>query len=126
MPYIYENAEKLIGEDTVDTKQCVALIQHYTKAPHTMLWRKGDEVKGNITLKTGTAIATFVDGKYKNHSHGNHAAFYVGQNSAGIWVVDQWSGLKTINKRLLRYKGVDKTGHYVTPSNNGDAFSVIQ
>lgn len=77
-------------------------------------------------LKKGTAIATFVNGKYPNHGTGNHAAFYVGQDAAGIIVVDQWSASGTIRKRRLPFLGKDKNGNFITPSNNGDAFSVVE
>ena len=74
----------------------------------------------------GTAIATFVEGKYQNHGTGNHAAFYISQDAVGIWVVDQWSTSGTIRKRQLRFKGRNKDGTFIDPSNNGDAFSVIE
>lgn len=44
---------------------------------------------GNKSLSPGTAIATFVNGRYPNRPHGNHAAFYLGQDAGGIYVVDQ-------------------------------------
>lgn len=126
MPYVYENAEELEGGVSVGTRQCVALVKHYTNAPPSSLWREGEVVKGNLALKKGTVIATFVNGKYQNLSHGNHAAFYLSQNTHGIDVVDQWSSSKTVRRRLLAFKGKDKGGKYVTPSDNGDAFSVVE
>lgn len=127
MPYVYADAEKLVGNDPVGTKQCVALIQKYTSAPQTSLWQEGDKVRGTAGIAVGTAIATFVDGKYQSKSTGNHAAFYLSQDATGIWVVDQWSSSGTIRKRLLRFKGKTADGTaYTDPSNNGDAFSVIK
>jgi hypothetical protein len=126
MPYIYSDAEKLASKPPVGTKQCVALIKEYTSAPQTVMWKEGKPVKGNLLLAKGTAIATFVDGKYPNHASGNHAAFYISQDAVGIWVVDQWSASKTIQKRRLTFKGQDKNGKFLSPSNNGDAFSVIE
>lgn len=126
MPYVYEDAEKLVDQDVVGTKQCVALIKEYTNAPSASLWKEGAVVKGNLLLKKGTAIATFVGGKYQNHAHGNHAAFYIEQSAGGIYVVDQWSAIDTIKRRLLPFRGQDKNGKYILPSGNGDAFSVIE
>ena len=126
MSYVYSEAENLEKLPAVGTKQCVALIKQYAKAPQTSLWKEGDAVKGNLTLKKGTAIATFIKGKYPNGGTGNHAALYIGQDSIGIWVIDQWSASGTIRKRCLTFKGKDKGGNYLTPSNNGDAFSVIE
>ncbi len=126
MPYIYAEAESLVKLPSVGSKQCVALIKQYTMAPQTSLWEEGKAVKGELTLQKGTAIATFVKGKYPNGGTGNHAAFYIGQDTIGIWVVDQWSGSGTIRKRCLTFKGKDKNGNFIDPSNNGDAFSVIE
>ena len=126
MAYVCEHVEDLVGKPPVGTKQCVALIKEYTKAPASSLWKEGVRVKGDTLLKKGTAIATFVDGKYPNAFTGNHAAFYVSQDVNGIWVVDQWSASGTIRKRMLGFKGMNADGTYVSPSNNGDAFSVIE
>jgi len=126
MPYVYSEAENLAKLPTVGTKQCVALLKQYAKAPPASLWKEGKSVKGNLNLAKGTAIATFVSGKYPNHGTGNHASFYIRQDAIGIWVVDQWSTSKTIQNRRLAFKGKDKTGQFVDPSNNGDAFSVVE
>lgn len=126
MAYVYDKAEELAGKTPVGTKQCVALVKEYAGAPQTSLWKEGARVKGDKTLKKGTAIATFVDGKYQNRSTGNHAALYLSQDAAGIWVIDQWSTSGTIRKRQLSFRGTKPDGTYVNPSNNGDAFSVIE
>lgn len=126
MPYIYQEAEILEKLPTVGNKQCVALIRQYAKVPPASLRKEGKVAKGDQSLKKGTAIATFVNGKYPNHGTGNHAAFYISQNAAGIMVVDQWSLSGTVRKRRLAFLGKDKDGNYSTPSNNGDAFSVIE
>lgn len=83
---------------------------------------------GNATIKPVTAIATFVKGRYPNHSHGNHAALYVGQGVDGIYIADQWkaNGKTEISVRLIRSLGKDKKGNYVRASNNADAFFVIE
>lgn len=126
MPYVYENPESLEGDKLVGTHQCVALVKEFARAPATALWREGATVKGNLLLKKGTVIATFVDGKYPNKSTGNHAALYVSQDASGITVVDQWTGAGLIQMRVLSFKGKDKKGNLINPSSNGDAFSVVE
>lgn len=84
------------------------------------------EVKGTLPLREGTAIATFVDGRYPNRASGNHAALYVGQDAGGIYVIDQWSKVNKIQARKLPFLGKDKQGNWANPSNNGDAFSVVE
>src|SRR4051794_40908216 len=110
MPYIYAKVEELDATELVGTHQCVALLQHYATVPHTSSLAQGDKVLGNSKIAKGTAIATFVDGKYPNKSSGNHAAFYVSQDAGGIWVVDQWkhpSKLK-VEKRYIKAQGKNK------------------
>lgn len=128
MSYIYPKAAELKGQSVVGSRQCVALVQEYAGAPITSAWRQGEAVFGNITLKPGTAIATFVDGRYPNRAHGNHAALYLRQASNGIFVADQWKAdNKTeISVRLIRSLGKDKRGNFIQPSDNADAFLVIE
>ncbi|WP_338846680.1 BPSL0067 family protein [Massilia sp. W12] len=128
MPYIYADVDNLQNTDKVGSKHCVALIQHYTDAPNTRDWSEGQVVMGSSGLAKGTAIATFVAGRYPNHSSGNHAAFLLSVESNGIWVMDQWkddASKPKVSKRFLRKKGKDKNGKFIDPSNNADAYSVI-
>lgn len=129
MPYVYSMADDLQGTDKVGSKQCVALLQHYAKLPNTSTWKQGEAVFGQFTLAKGTAIATFVDGKYKNLPTGNHAAFYLSQDAGGIWIMDQWASdtiKPKVSKRYVKKKGKLASGQYVSPSNNADAYSVIE
>ena len=50
-------------------------------------------VKGNMSIRPGTAIATFDrDGHYGNHTDGrSHAAIYLGQDAERIHVIEQWN-----------------------------------
>jgi hypothetical protein len=128
MSYVYAKVDDLDGKPLVGSKQCVAIVQVYANAPNTSQWTQGVQAKGNTQLAKGTALATFVDGKYPNLSHGNHAALYVSQDASGIWVMDQWAGdakKPTISKRRMKFKGMSGTS-YVDPSNNGDAMYVIE
>lgn len=129
MSYVYSKVDELDQSDLVGSHQCVALIQHYAKAPHTSTWKEGKAVKGNLMIQKGTAMATFVNGKYPNQAHDNHAALYVSQDAGGIWVIDQWKGdpkKPKASKRYLLSKGKWKDGKYIDPSNNADAFSIIE
>ena len=128
MAYHYSNVDALDGSSLVGSHQCVAIVQVYAHAPVTSKWKQGVQVRGQNSLRKGTAIATFENGKYPNKAYGNHAALYVSQDLKGIWVMDQWGGdpnKPTISKRLLGFKG--KAGaEYKDPSNNGDAMYVIE
>lgn len=128
MPYIYTRVDELEKATMVGNHQCVALVREYAGAPHTLAWRQGEAVLGSSLIRKGAAIATFVDGRYANRSYGNHAAIYMGQIPSGILVMDQWAGKRqgVISSRTLRAKGKHKNGLYIDPSNNADAFFVIE
>ena len=129
MTYIYNNVESLDKTELVGTHECVALVQHYAKAPHTSMWKAGKAVKGDFSVIKGTAIATFVNGEYPHKAYGNHAALYLSQEAGGIWVIDQWKGdpnKPQVSKRFIRSQGKNKAGDFNNPSNNADAFSVIE
>ncbi|MGK5017367.1 BPSL0067 family protein [Janthinobacterium sp. HLS12-2] len=52
----------------------------------------------------------------------------MGQTLDGIIVMDQWSGKRpgVVTSRTLRSKGQYKNGLHIDPSNNADAFFVIE
>ncbi|WP_228895715.1 BPSL0067 family protein [Pseudoduganella aquatica] len=128
MPYTYSKVDDLQKTDMVGSHQCVALVQVYAGAPSTLAWRKGDDVVGNAAIKKGTAIATFIDAKYPNRSTGNHAAFYLKDGVGGIYIMDQWKtkpGGK-VSSRFIPRLGKDKKGRFIRPSNNADAYSIIE
>jgi hypothetical protein len=129
MSYVYSKVDDLEDTDKVGSKQCVALLQYYTNIPQTGFWKEGKLVLDDLFLAKGTAIATFVNGKYQSFSTGNHAAFYISQDTGGIWVMDQWANDTTkpkVSKRYIRKKGKFPSGAYVDPSNNAEAYSVIE
>ncbi|UTY55908.1 BPSL0067 family protein [Massilia sp. erpn] len=128
MSYVYPKAADLAGQPVVGTRQCVALVQEYAGAPTTPHWRQGEAILGNQMLRTGTVIATFVKGRYANRAHGNHAALYVRQIASGIVVADQWKADKKteISVRIIRSLGKDRAGNFIQPSDNADAFFVIE
>jgi hypothetical protein len=129
MSYVYAKVDDLDGTDKVGSHQCVALVQHYAKVPPTGSWTEGDAVLGNLKVVKGTAIATFVDGKYKSLPSGNHAAFLVSQDAKGLWIMDQWNNDKVkpkVSKRYVTRKGKDAKGNFIDASNNVDAYAVIE
>jgi len=128
MSYTYTKVSDLENSEMVGNHQCVALVRKFAGAPATLAWRQGSAVLGNNSLKKGTAIATFVNGKYANKSSGNHAALYMGQTPDGILIMDQWKNKrdKFVTSRTIHSKGKTKSGAYFRPSDNADAFFVIE
>ena len=129
MSYIYADVDNLQGTSKVGTKQCVALLQHYAGLPRTAEWSEGQVVIGTQTIAKGTAIATFVNGSYQSLGTGNHAAFFISQDAGGMWIMDQWSSdtsKPTVSKRYIAKKGKHTSGTFVDPSNNANAYSVIE
>ncbi|MBB3118645.1 hypothetical protein FHS03_001676 [Massilia violacea] len=61
-------------------------------------------------------------------AHGNHAALYMGQTHDGILVMDQWKNKKEklVTSRIIRRKGKSKNGLYIQPSDNAEAYFVIE
>jgi len=74
-------------------------------------WVQGQRVRG-ASIAVGTGIATFPNGKYYGHT-----AIYMGQDSNGIQVWDQWKR-HPVSQRTIRWNGNGI-------SNNGDSFYVI-
>ena len=88
-------------------------------------WREGTKIKkGVMGALPGTAIATFVNGKYpQTGSTGKHAAVYMGQNDSGIQVLDQWAAQGMVLPRTIYW--IPRHPH-PSPSNDPFAFSVIE
>ncbi len=128
MPYVCQKEHAAFHMGTlVGNGECVALVQHCASAPHTSTWRKGDPVRGNVSIQAGTAIATFdANGKYPNQRHGNHAAIYISHDAKGIQVYDQFTSRidKGVHIRTLRWSGDPNDPENV--SNDGNHFSVIE
>lgn len=128
MPYIYANVLSLDKQPKLADEECVALIRKYTSAPHTAAWKQGEPVIGNKKIRLGTAIATFEHGRYPRRPTQKHSAFYIGQISTGIWVIDQWPSKdkKTISKRFIQRRDIFDDGTCFRPSDNAFAFYVIE
>ncbi len=126
MPHIYKEVRALQNAEKIDDGECVSLVKKFTQLGWTGSWKEGVPVVGNRQIEQGTAVATFVNGKWPGKSTGNHSGFYMGQVADGIYIMEQWPKKKLIGKRFIRRKGKDKNGNYITPEDNADAFSVIE
>ena len=130
MPYVLSNADAYKGRAFANSKgntECVELIKQAAGAPASALWREGIKIKKlaageQDTVARGTAIATFVQGKYPQTGNtGMHAAIYLGQNADGIIVLDQWRAQGKVLQRTIPW-----TPRKSGLSNDGSAFSVIE
>lgn len=126
MAYILDKAESYVGKAYKNAKgntECVEFVRQVLTIPPTSLWVEGVKIhKGTTGIAKGTAIATFINGAYpQTGTTGKHAAIYLGQNDAGIIVLDQWRAQGQVKKRTIRF---ESSGPSI--SNRGDAFSVIE
>ena len=131
MPYVYSRVDQLEGEPKVGSTQCVALVQAYARVPNHLGWKAGDPVLGNKTILPGTAIATFVKGRYLSQPTGNHAAFFLRHGINGFWIMDQWKDPKkkpVISSHFIRALGLrqHENGSWPMASDNADAYSIIE
>ncbi len=126
MPQILARPEDHIGKaykNASGNTECVEFPKQALQLPATALWIEGIKIgRGTAGLMRGTAIATFVDGKYPQiGASGKHAAIYLEQNDTGIVVLDQWRAQGMVKKRTIRFDSKS-----ASLSNQGDAFSVIE
>ena len=129
-------ATTLRGRKLIGDGSCVLLVQAYARVPKHQLWRQGPRVIEQDGLAIGTPVATFENGVYPNWKTGNHAALFLrfgNKNADGtwasFWVVEQYKGLIAISERELKRKGKVSSQwgeRWADPSNNADAFYVIQ
>lgn len=136
-PWVYPGVDSLPGTPLVRGGECVGLVQEYTTAlGHTSTWRQGERVVETRHLQRGTVIANFDgNGRWPGKKHSNHACFFwsYGPRSmttglaTSIVVVEQFvaSFVKSVQLRELRCQGRWKSGEWIDPSNNGDAFFVV-
>ncbi len=123
--HIAPNPKNWAGKPLEGNGECVTLVKKAANiTAGTKNWKKGAVVKG-ASLKEGTAIATFVNGKYTGH-----AALYLGQNAEGIQVVDQWAERKSKEGKVVRPAQPPHTRtikwNGKGTSNNGMLFHVIE
>jgi len=107
--------------------ECVEFIKQTLSAPATGQWREGlkvQQLSAGVAdpVAKGTAIATFVNGRYPQQGNtGKHAAIYLGQNAEGIQVLDQWRAQGRVQPRTIPWQP-RRSGL----SNDGKAYSVIE
>lgn len=96
---------------------CVAFVKQVCpQLPQTKLWQQGVQVRGNPSIKPGTVIANFVEGKF----HG-HAAIYVSQDPNGIHVYEQFiEPPKPIGPRLIKWDPKQSA------ANDGNKFYIVE
>lgn len=105
--------------------ECVELIKGLLGAPSTTLWREGRKLKSNADqIEPGTAIATFVNGRYPNAQRrgSKHAAIFLRAGEGGIWVLDQFAHQKTAQQRFIPW-------HHPSdrrPANNASSYSTVR
>ena len=87
--------------------------------------------EGDLKLPAGTVIALFdPDGHYGNHTDGTcHAAIYMGQDSTGLRVIDQWierrdeqiDKIHPPQNRIIHFRNSNGL-----PVNQGEGYRVVQ
>ena len=113
---------RFVGRST-GSGQCVALAKAVQPSVgHTSNWRGGEKVQGNTDLQPGTVIATFNKAnRYANALDGSsHAAVYLGQDTRGMQVLDQWAG----SRAAVRTIPWNHSG--AVAANTGSAFRVVK
>jgi hypothetical protein len=130
MPFVFRDADSLQDQQKVGEGDCVDLIKKYIPAlarVHTSRWRAGEHVVDVKNLPRGTAIATFVDGRYPGKPTGNHAAFYLATAGAGFYAMDQWVKKPLIARRRIEPGRRTRDGQLLgSLSDSAQAFYVIE
>jgi hypothetical protein len=127
MKHVYEGAPALQRTKKVGDGECVALIQHYTKAGWTGRWRAGEHVLSARYLAPGTAIATLENGRWPIRPNRKHAAFYLRSDPEGFWVIDQYKRMSVVESRKIKVKSAAEKARWdYTPSDDADMFYVIE
>lgn len=132
MSFVYREVNSLQDHELISGGDCVALIKRFAPGLAglpTSAWRAGARVVDTKNLPRGTAIATFVDGRYPGLKAGNHAALYLAPAGAGFYVMDQWKNdpLKPrVSRRHIHPGLMRRDGTPRDPSNASQVFYVIE
>jgi hypothetical protein len=120
LPHLAQDYQRHMGKVLGDG-HCVALVRQCAGLPPTVLWRRGDPVRGS-NCAPGTVIATFdADGRYGNHTDGrSHAAILLTENPNDLQVIDQWL-TQPVHTRIIRSR--NGSGDAV---NDADRYSVVE
>lgn len=129
MPFVYQDVDKLKKMPLVDGGDCVKLIKHFIPALANVSakksWRPGERVLDARHLARGTAIATFIDGRYPGHDSGNHAAFFLALSGNGFYVMDQWIGKPAVDSRRIEPGRRTRSGRIWTPASDASEFFFV-
>ncbi len=123
--YVGDNPRQWAGQPSVGSGECVPLVQAATGALRATEWRPGVPVQGNTAIRPGTAIATFDS----NGHYTGHAAIYLGQDTNGIQVVDQWNIFKNgkiVDKHQLGERNLFLVQPGRTRINRGESYRVVE
>jgi hypothetical protein len=124
--YVADNPRHWIGQPSVGTGECVPLVQAATGAPLSTEWRPGVQVQGNMNIRPGTAIATFDS----NGHYDGHAAIYLGQDTSGIQVIDQWNIRDPQGRFMGQHQPSERTLPLNDPAhariNRGEFYNVVE
>lgn len=131
MPFVYANVKHLEGAKLIGEGDCVDLIKRYApglrNAP-TSAWRAGERVVDAKNLAPGTAIATFVNGRYPTGAANRHAALFVASGGQTIYVMDQWKDdpkfKPKVSERPIR-PGLSRNGHLEGSMSNASQFFYV-
>jgi hypothetical protein len=134
MPYCYPGDLPALKDHALfGSGECVDLIKELVPGLQnvsTLSWKKGASVKDSPGLARGTAIATFgPDGRFPRQNTGQHAALFVAQAGAGIYVVEQYRASLVVIYRHMevpREHAQRADGTWPNRSRNPLAFSVIE
>jgi hypothetical protein len=115
MDYVYAMAGALQRKEKVGDGDCVVLVQHYAKAPHTSQWKQGRAVLDGLLASWHFLLASW-------------------RSRTGFYVIDQWKpkqgrGAKPyISSRFIsaKRKKQNADGTWPNASDNAQAFSVIE
>jgi hypothetical protein len=123
--WVIKDFEKLEGQ-LVGTGQCPAIVQTHGQVPKAEFWFEGPRVRGRDVIPYGTAVATFVNGRYQNNKHGNHVAIYIKQHPVdGVLVFDQWTHEDPEKRKPAGPRWMPFGDGVTDPSNDGAALSII-
>lgn len=115
-----------VVKDTNGRAECVQLLKSLMAAPRTLFWKEGRKLKASWDrIQPGTAIATFIKGRYPQTGRGpgtKHAAIFLRATATGIYVFDQFAGRDDAQERFIPW-------HHPRdprPSNNATAYSTVR
>lgn len=122
------------GQYCGKTSECCSLAKDLSRVPqHTIYWERGEQVRGNLDIAVGTAIATFNFYDERTHKgYGpssspwgrpgeSHCGIYLGQSDKGILILHQWNSSEGPRISTIPWDSWNKH-----PLEGGNRFYVIR